>query len=440
MSIEQEYKQANISIDPVRYYLLWLKATLLKVLSLGLYAPWANQQLNDYLLSNTRLGAQAFNSLSSAQSVFKARLIFLASLLVATLLAQNLPALSEAIHVFVLLSLPGFYLIEKRSLLNAISLANHAVFFKLSLIEFYKTITLPVIIFLLATVVIVNSEIIDSQFLASIETKEISTIYAENSYLALAEQASQKELPDKSLHFDHESDDSPNHGGNHTANYAGEIEQWNENISQQEKDYLDAHEKSHNHGNIALSQLQKYQVANQGNQFMQYVLIFILLCILWPWIDYKMMAYRISNTNFLGGYWGMKLGVVSLYRLYMSIFMLILLVFAFIGLMLAIFLTASEGTSPEFWSNLLANSLWLFPLVGFVFIFAFSLLFIWRKEWMLSSLANNYVPTQSDSSSLATLLLAVTNTLAVFFSLGLALPWCHMRTKRYFINHFNMRL
>jgi uncharacterized membrane protein YjgN (DUF898 family) len=421
MNTEQEYKQANISIDPVRYYLLWLKVTLLKILSLGLYAPWANQILNEYLLLNTRLNDQGFTQEPNAKSVFKARLIFFSILLVALLFMQILPALTGVIELLILLSLPGFYLLEKRYELNAISLANTAVQSKLSLREFYKTIALPVIIFTVSAGIIFNNEIIDSQFLASIETKESAAVYAEGSYLALAEQ--------EALASDH-----ADHADEHLAN----VEPWNENISQEEKDYLDGHEKSHNHGSIALSRLQKYQVANQGNQFIQYVLVFIFLCVLWPWVDYKMLEYRVRNTNFLGSEWKMKFGVLSLYRLYLAVFILIVVMLAFIGLMLSIFLTGSEGTSPEFWSNLLANFLWLLPLALFVIMFAFNLLFVWRKQWLLSSLVNTHVKTKNDSLSLATFVLAVTNSLVVFCTLGLALPWFHVRTRRYFINHFKI--
>jgi len=435
MNIEQEYQRASIAINPIHYYFLWLKVTLLKIISLGLYAPWARQTLNGYLVSNTRFNEQSFLLSPHARSVFKSRLLFLAVLFVAISLIQYFPALTWSVQLLLLISLPGFYLREKQYELNAISLEDDAVDFKLSLTQFYKTITLPLFIFLLSAVVVINNDIIDSQFLASIDTKDAPVIYAEDSYFALAEQ----EFKADSQHAGHGSDATAQKS-DHTDTHTGEIEQWNENISQEEIEYLGEHEKSHNHGSIGLSPLQKYQVANKGNQFIQVVLIFIFLCVLWPWIDYKMMLYRITNTSFLGGDWQMTQGVLSLYRVYLKTLLVVFSLLVFIGLLLSKLLMGSEGSSPEFWSNLLANSLWLLPLGLAVLLFAFSLLFTWRKQWLLNSLASNTTQTKNESLHLETLLLSATNTLLIFFTLGLALPWCRLRTMRYLTNHFNVSI
>lgn len=441
MNAEKMYKQVNISIDPVRYYLIWMKETLLKIVSFGLYAPWANQAMADYLLSNTRFNDKSFKHSPSASNIFKARLLFLMGLLLAILIVQALPILSWAIQLLVLVSLPGYYLIEKKYKLVAISLGDDAIDFKLSLVDFYKSIAVPVLLFLIASAVIFNNQIIDSRFLASIDTKDTPAIYAEDSYLALAEKESQEELSKESHEKSHHDAIHSDHAEEHPAG----IEQWNGNISEEEKNYLDEHEKSHNHGSISLSSLQKYQMTNQGNQFIQYVLTCILLCLLWPWLDYKMMAYRITNTTFLRSDWKLELGIMSLYKRYLKVFLLVSAMIAIIGLMLLTFLSGSEGSSPEFWSNLLANSLWLFPLVLSVFVFAFSLLFTWRKQWLLSSLvgvdvAGGGIKIKNESQYLYTLFLSATNTLAVLFTLGLALPWCRIRTARYLSNHFSIAI
>jgi uncharacterized membrane protein YjgN (DUF898 family) len=443
MSAEKIYKQVNISIDPVRYYLLWMKETLLKIISFGLYAPWANQSMDNYLLSNTRFNDDFFKRSRNASNIFKARLLFIMGLLLAALLVQKSPMLSWAVQLLVLISLPGFYLIEKKIQLNAISLGDDVISFKLSLVDFYKSITLPILLFLISTLVIFNNKIIDSQFLDSIDTKEAPAIYAENSYLALAEKETQEYVDNKPHEKSYKELIHTDHTAEHAAEHPAGIEQWNENITEEEKDYLGEHEKSHNHGSISLSSLQKYQVTNQGNQFIQYVLTFIFLCLLWPWLDYKMMEYRITNTTFMGSDWKIKLGIVSLYKRYVKVFLLVSAMMAIVGLLLLTFLSGSEGSSPEFWSNLLANSLWLFPLVLAVLVFAFSLLFTWRKQWLLSNLvginaAGEDVKTKDESQYIYTLYLAATNTLAVLFTLGLALPWCRIRTVRYLSNHFSI--
>ena len=425
MNNNSKNNQIELSVDPIRYYLLWLKVTLLKIITLGIYAPWGNEVLNRFLLESTHCGDKKFSVSPAAINVLKVRMGIAIGLITMFFLVQALPALSWLFQLLLLVSLPGFYLLEKKYRLNTISIEEHRIDFNLSLSQFYKAISLPAATFVFFSALIFNSELIDSQFLASIETKEQPSPFVEDSYLAKTEQALDNQL-EHELEYghDHKHEEKSAH--------------WSEDISQAEKDYLGEHEASHNHGSIALSNLQKYQIANQGNQFIQYTLVILLCCLLWPWLDFKLIAHRVNHTQLADTSWKIKKSVMSLYGLYVKAMLVVFAVIALMGLLISYFLMGSEGSSPEFWSNALVNGLWLLPMVVLIFVLAISLVRTWRKQWLLEGLVSEQVETNSHISYFSGLMLSLSNSAITFFTLGLGLPWCQLRTYRYLSNHFNV--
>jgi len=427
MSTEQRSKQLEISVSQLRYYSLWLQVGLLKIITLGLYAPWGNQRHKEFLLTHTHCDNKKFNLLPTANKTLKTRLLFGLWLVILFVCMQSLPALSWLFQLMFLISLPGFYLSEKRNILSSVSYDSVPIRFNLSIINFYKSIALPVAIFLLLGAIILNSEMVDSQFLASIETKEEPSVYAEDSYLERAEQALQ--------HSDHSLDHHADHSSQHELQHGNENEHSDDGLSAEEKAYLDEHEKSHNHGSISLSSLQKYQVANQGNQFLQYLCLLLLIAIVWPWIDFKMILNRVESTGYLKSSWQLKGGIISLYALYTKVMLVVLSVIAMSALLISIFLMSDEGGSTEFWSNALVHGFWLLPLVFVITVFGFNLLMLWRKHWLLKNLVSKQVAMTSNSSYFNSLVLSLTNTLFMISTLGLAIPWCQLRTYRYVTTH-----
>ncbi len=420
-------KQLTIAVNHVGYYLLCLKVTVLKVISLGFYAPWGNELQSRYLLENAHFGDKKISLSAAALNVFKVRSSFAIGLIMMFLLGQTFAVLAWFFHLLLLLSLPGFYLVEKKYRLNAIAIEERRLDFNLSLSQFYKAISLPAIIFVLFSALIFNSELIDSRFLASIETKQQSSPFVADSYLAKVEQALDKELG-------HELE----HGHDHKDE--AEIAHWSEDISQQEKDYLAEHEASHNHGSITLSSLEKYQLAKQGNQFIQYILLFLVFSILWPWFDFKLIAHRVNHTQLADTSWKMQQTVMSLYGLYIKAMLLVFMVIGLMGLVVAQLFIGSEGSRSEFWSDVLVNGLWLLPMGVLIFVLAISLVRTWRKQWLLEGLVSEQVETHSHTSYLGGLMLSLSNTVIVFFTLGLGSAYCQLRTYHYLSQHFNVRL
>ncbi len=419
MNIEHESKKISLSVTLMEYFPLWLKVSLLKIMTLGIYAPWGNQALKSYLYSNAKYNNKLFNTKNQALKVFKTRLILIIWMFALYLIAASVPQYDLVLQLLFLLTLPGFYLTEKKYSLNSIQFDHSESTFTLSLVKFYQSIISPIAVFLLLSTVIFNSEIIDSQFLASIDNKEEPAVFSEDSYLSRTES--------DILAID---EHARSHSSDHEAH-----DYWGEDISAEEIVYLDEHEKSHNHGNIALSRLQKYQLANQGNQFLQYALMCILILILWPWLDFKIIEYQVNNTRFLNSRWQLKSSPISLYGLYAKVLFLIAGLLVMSGLVISMLLMGDEGSSPEFWSNALVHGFWLLPLSIIIFAVVMNTLQAWRRQWKLNNLSSEQLTITNSDTYLSNLLLSLSNTLVGLFTLGFAIPWCHLRKYRYQSKH-----
>jgi len=418
MNIENESKKIKLSVSLMEYFPLWLKVSLLKIISLGIYAPWGSQAIKSYLYSNAQYDKKTFSITTQALKVFKTRLLLIVWMLVLYLTAVSVSQYDVFFQILFLLSLPGFYLTEKKYSLNSVQFDGSESTFTLSLVKFYQSIISPITLFLLLNIIIFNSEMIDSRILASIDNKEEPAVFAEDSYLSRAQS--------ESLIIDEHSSDHEEH------------EHWGENISAEEIAYLDEHEKSHNHGNISLSRLQKYQVANQGNQFLQYILMIVLILVLWPWLDFKIIEYQVNNTHFLNSVWKLKSSPLSLYGLYAKVLLLILGLLVIAGLVISMLLMGDEGSSPEFWSNVLVHGFWLIPLSIIILTVVMNALLIWRRQWKLDHLSSEQLTITNSDTYLSSFLLSISNTLIGLFTLGIAIPWCQLRRYRYQSKHLTI--
>jgi len=422
MNVENESKKIKLSVSLMQYFPLWLKVNLLKIISLGVYAPWGNQAIKNYLYSNTQYDKKPFSIKTQALKVFKTRLLLVVWMFVLYLIAVSVSQYDVYFQILFLLSLPGFYLTEKKYSINSVQFDSSESTFTLSLIKFYQSITFPITLFLILSFSIFNSEIIDSRILASIDNKEEPAVFAEDSYLSRAQ--SDNLVTDE-------------HSASHSSDHE-EHEHWGKDISAEEIAYLDEHEKSHNHGNISLTRLQKYQVANQGNKFFQYILMVVLILALWPWLDFKMIEYQVNNTRFLNSAWKLQSSPILLYGVYAKVLLLIVGLLVISGLLISMLLMGDEGSSPEFWSNALVHGFWLLPLFIIILTLAMNALLTGRRQWKLNNLSSEQLTITNSDTYLSSLLLSVSNTLIGLFTLGFAIPWCQLRRYRYQSKHLTV--
>ncbi len=428
--ISTQAGQIRFQPSSLHYATLWLKVNFLKLVSFGLYAPWGNEAVRHYLLSNFQLNNYGVDCQGAAKTIFKLRLT-LVLLIFCLLIIDNFSSGLTWLWGLLLISvLPAFYLLEKNTLQKSCLINNKPIKQEISLISFYRAIFFPLASFLLLSSIIFNSAFIDSRILASIAEKEEAPLFSEDSYLAKTE---------KSLN--HLNSNISEHHGDHTHHRDHDqiIEKWSDDISADEIAYLEDHEKSHNHGNIALTRLQKYQIANQGNLFAQYALVLLVFLIIWPWLDFKIISYRINHSYFNNEQWQLNQGLFSFYRLYLQVSLAVLLLLCITGAVISQFLMGNEGSSPEFWSNALVNGLWFLPLVVFLIVFACLLLNNWRQQWLLANLNSLPLGLKFNRHYLLGGVLSLAKTILLMVSFGLAIPYCQILSYRMLNKHLAIK-
>jgi uncharacterized membrane protein YjgN (DUF898 family) len=408
----------------LQYLMLWLKVSLLKLVSFGVYAPWGSDTLRQYLLRQFRLDGNELDYQSSPLFIFKVRFLFISLLIFLILLNSIFPVMTWLLVLLLIAVTPGFYMAEKNHRIKCYSINNESLQLNYSLFSFYQTLALPLGLFLFVSILIFNSALIDSRFLASIESKEEARVFAQDSYISAAEKALTLEP-----HQRHSADE---HGH--------EDEYWSDSIPAEEIAYLEEHEKSHNHGSIALSRMEKYRLASQGNVFIQYTLVFLLLFIVWPWIDNKILLYRIQHTSFRNSSWRLKASLGSFYRIYLKVVLLNVLMITFFALAINYGLMGNEGSSPEFWSNALVHGIWLIPLMLFLLLFSVLQIIEGRRQWVLQHV--QLVPFRIEFKPYfaVSVLLSIFNSLLLIGSLGLAIPYCQLQSYRLLTKNLNLRL
>jgi uncharacterized membrane protein YjgN (DUF898 family) len=411
MSAKHDSKPIIFFGSLASYFPLWLKVSLLKVITLGLYAPWGSGLIKNYLYSRSYYREQSFSFVRSANQVIKLRLFLLLFIVLLYFITDIFPLYSWFFQILFLLGLPAYYLLEMKLSIEGIRYRQDECTFRLSLLEFYRSAIIPLSIFLLSVTFIFNSEIIDSRFLASIDNKEETALFSENSYI-------NKAMDDHSVH-------------NERDHKHGQEESSGDSMSAEEKAYLREHEESHNHGSIALSRLQKLQLTDRGNQFSHYVLMFLLMLGLWPWLDYLILCYKFNNTTCYNAPWKLNASLGSFYWQYGKVLLTLILMGLLIGLVVSTLLMGSEGSSAEFWSNALVHGIWLLPIILVVTVIIFALLTAWRWQWQINNLQHNQLILNTKFSSLFWLFLYMSNALILMITLGLAAPWCRLRCYRY---------
>jgi uncharacterized membrane protein YjgN (DUF898 family) len=430
-----EIKPMKFTGSLMSFFPLWLKVFLLKVITLGLYAPRGSGQIKNYFYSHTSYREQAFSFVGQESKVIKLRLLFLLFIVTLYFIAESISLYSWIFQSLFLISLPAYYLLEEKLSIEGIRYGQDQCTLKLSLWGLYRSAIIPLSIFLLSAFFIFNSEIIDSRFLASIDNKEEASQFSSDSYITKA--------MDDSATIANKGHDKKDHGHAH-EHEPTDKENWGDSISAEEKSYLKQHEESHNHGSIALSRLQKLQLTDKGNQFAHYVLMLLLMLGLWPWFDYLILRYKFNNTalNHIGFHdasWKLDAGLGSFYWVYGKVLLTLILIGFFIGLIISNLLMGSEGSSAEFWSNALVHGVWLLPIILVVTIITFSLLITWRWQWQLNNLQHEKLILSTKFSSVYWVFLYMSNALMLIITLGLAAPWCRLRCYRYRVESLSVK-
>lgn len=88
------------------YFKIWLVNTVLSILTLGIYSPWAKVRRKRYLYGSTRLHGSSFEYLADPMKILKGRILVAAVLIVYSLLNQFAPIIAGLLGLGFLAILP----------------------------------------------------------------------------------------------------------------------------------------------------------------------------------------------------------------------------------------------------------------------------------------------------------------------------------------------
>lgn len=100
------WKKAEFNGTAKEYFGIWIVNTLLTIVTLGIYAPWAKVRRNRYFYANTFLNGHSFDYNATGGQLLKGWLMVGAYLIAYKTLAQFYPMAALAVFALVLLILP----------------------------------------------------------------------------------------------------------------------------------------------------------------------------------------------------------------------------------------------------------------------------------------------------------------------------------------------
>lgn len=99
---------AEFKGDGFEYFKIWIVNTLLTVLTLGLYSPWATVKNKRYMHANLYLNQTNFRYLAEPLAILKSRLIAIVALIAFMLLSQISPTIAGILMLVLFFAVPYF--------------------------------------------------------------------------------------------------------------------------------------------------------------------------------------------------------------------------------------------------------------------------------------------------------------------------------------------
>ena len=90
----------------LEYFRIWIVNTLLTIVTVGLYYPWAKVRTNRYFYANAKLDGRNFDYHATGKQLFIGYLIAMGLFVLYTILQQISPKLAIILFIVFLLALP----------------------------------------------------------------------------------------------------------------------------------------------------------------------------------------------------------------------------------------------------------------------------------------------------------------------------------------------
>jgi len=180
---------------------------------------------------------------------------------------------------------------------------------------------------------------------------------------------------------------------------------------------------------FAANQLKNFQVdGTEGNIVLPIILGVTLLGIflMLPWWEYIITRFKIIHAKFGDADFSFSATLKNYYGLYLKALLFSTLIFgAITAIIFGIIQTMWTGGLEQ------TGTFLIFLLVFPAYLWLFAYMQTKRTNLIFGNLEINEHKLQSEMKTGAMLLLYITNTIGIVFTLGLLMPWAAIRTARY---------
>ena len=184
---------------------------------------------------------------------------------------------------------------------------------------------------------------------------------------------------------------------------------------------------------IVASQIQSIATENPEGSLVLSVIILILLLAIFlmvPWWEYMITLFKAEHSKFGDANFSLTATLKNYFGMYAKGYGLTMLMFAGLGIIVAVLIPMmSSSDSPDAMGVFIPVVIIIFALPVYLWMFAYFQ--TKRTNLIYGNLVIQEHKVQAELKVGAMMMLYLTNTLAIMFTLGLMMPWAKIRTAQY---------
>ncbi len=357
------------------FFKIWVVNIFLSIITLGIYSAWAKVRTNQYFYANTLLDGSSFQYLAKPINILKGRIVAFALLILYSVVQNIFPQYLPYTFVLLMLSIPALIVLSMSFRLKNSAYRKVSFHFHRNFKQAYIIFAVPVLLVILAVV----PQLIHEQS----EAVQNAAIYNEMIVDA---------YEDDELTMDEESE-------------------------------LKAFALDHG------LTLDKDGVAEAPTVSFWIFLPMLIVFLLYPLWEQVFTGFKINSSRFGQSKFSFSAGIWDYYKMYLLGLGVTIGVVVFV-LVLVAGIKSLLDTQDLFKSiGLMSVAIGGLALPAFLLLQAY--VAVYKQNLMLNNTSLDHVKLISTMEPLALWWIYLSNTLAIVLSLGLAIPWTHVRTARY---------
>ena len=184
---------------------------------------------------------------------------------------------------------------------------------------------------------------------------------------------------------------------------------------------------------ILATQIQEMTPENAAEYSVISILVIVLLLAIFlmvPWWEYMITLFKAEHSKFADANFSLTATLKNYFGMYAKGYGLSMLMFAGLGIIVAVLIPMlSSSEAPDTMGMFIPLVIIIFALPVYLWVFAYFQ--TKRTNLVFGNLVIQEHKVQAELKVGAMMLLYLTNTLAIMFTLGLMMPWAKIRTARY---------